>query len=111
MFHLSCTSINTVLHNYNLAFKLSANEFCIRGVFLGFWFLDSIFLGFLSVAKYFLVVQKYPTQLIPVFRYAKSTPWETRKLNKSCLVTVKSFENSLKHPFRHCIGTDLVQST
>ena len=31
-------------------------------------------------------------------------------LSKSCLVTVKSFENSLKHQFRHCICADMVQS-
>ena len=35
------------------------------------------FLGFLLVAKYlFWVVQEYPTPVIPVCRFVKSTPWD-----------------------------------
>ena len=38
-------------------------------------FLESIFLVFCRCQSIFGVVQKYPTPLIPVSKYAKSTTW------------------------------------
>ena len=47
----------------------------LTGYFLGFKFLESIF-GFPFSGKvFFWIVQKYPTPLIFVSKYAKSTPW------------------------------------
>ena len=55
------------------------HDFCeMNSVFEGIFrvlLLESIFLGFLLVAKYFWVVQKYPTPPIPVCRFVKSIPW------------------------------------
>ena len=53
-FYSPGTSANTALHYYHLVVNFRKINCVLRGYFLEFHFSESIFLGFLSVAKYFL---------------------------------------------------------
>ena len=74
-FYSPGTSVSTVLHYYHLTLNFRSMNRVMGGNFSGFHFMESIFGRFsFSRRVFFGVVQKYPTPLIPVCWYAKSTP-------------------------------------
>ena len=77
-FYSPGASIIMGLHYYHIMLDFCEMNSVFESIFLGFCFSKSVFfLGFLLVAEnIFWVVQKYPTPLIPVCRFVKSTPWD-----------------------------------
>ena len=75
-FYAPGTSVITVLHCYHIVLNFCQMNSIFGGYFFRVLLFGKYFLGVLSVAKHFFsVVQKYPTPLISVCMFIKSTPW------------------------------------
>ena len=83
-FYSSGTSVSTVLHYYHMMLHFCQMNHGVGGYFVGFCFSESFsFLVFCQWKVFFWVIQKYPAPLIPVCRFAKSTPWDRRTVRKN----------------------------